>query len=74
MSRNGGATRRQKLLKPGCGRKCRQRCHDRISDEQREKNVQFLLAAWKLGSAEAIPFESRKQKSGESHVGPRKLL
>ena len=46
VSRNG-ATRRQKLLKPGCGRKCHQRCHDRISDEQREK---IFNSFWQLGN------------------------
>ena len=49
ISRNGVA-RRPKLLKPGCGQKCRQRCHERISDEQREH---IFHSFWQLGNLNA---------------------
>jgi len=49
ISRNGVA-RRPKLLKPGCGQKCRQRCHEHISDEQREH---IFHSFWQLGNLHA---------------------
>ena len=46
VSRNG-VRRRPKLLKPGCGSKCRQKCHERISAEHREK---IFTSFWQLGN------------------------
>jgi len=45
-----GKVRREKLLKPGCGAKCRLRCHDRIPVEQREEIFQSY---WKIGNLHA---------------------
>jgi len=46
VSRNG-VRRRPKLLKAGCGAKCRQRCHEQIPAEQREN---LLHSFWQLGN------------------------
>ena len=45
--RHNVVRRRPKLLKPGCGAKCRQRCHDQIPAEQREN---LLHLFWELGN------------------------
>jgi len=42
-----GVRRRPKLLKPGCGAKCQQRCHEQIPAEQREN---LLHLFWQLGN------------------------
>ena len=40
-----GMMQRQKMIKPGCGLKCRQKCHDRTSPEERE---QSFSSFWQL--------------------------